>query len=107
MANVTVAEAEKTNLPARPQDVADVMLAETASSNPMLRFKKGKWLIGEDEIEAGHEYRAYPFDAMRGFVRWADDAPVEQRIGRIADRFNLEREDLPPRKTGKCNTSCH
>jgi hypothetical protein len=88
-------EKVKTNLPARPEDVADVMLAETASSNPLLRFKKGEYFIGDDEIEAGHEYVAYPFDAMCGFARWENDRVVEQRLGRIQDRFRLEREDLP------------
>jgi hypothetical protein len=86
---------EQINLPARPEDVADVLLAETRSSNPLLRFKQGQYLIGEDEIELGHEYIAYPFDAMRGFVRWVDGKVAEQRLGRIADRFKLEREDLP------------
>jgi hypothetical protein len=71
------------------------MLEQTAGNNPLLRFKKGEWFIGETEIELGHEYRAYPFDALFGFVRWQDDAVVDQRLGRIADRYKLEREDLP------------
>jgi hypothetical protein len=71
------------------------MLAETASSTPRIRFKKGDYLCGEDKVPIGHEYRAYPFDALRGFVRWQDDVIVDQRLGRIADRFDLEREDLP------------
>ena len=82
-------------LPAHLEDVADVMLAQTASSNPLLRFVKGEYFIGDDEIEIGHEYIAYPFDAMIGFARWQDDMVVEQRLGRIADKFQLEREDLP------------
>jgi len=92
--NIITTETE-TKLPARLEDVADVMLAATASSNPLLRFVKGEYFIGEDEIEVGHEYIAYPFDAMIGFARWEDDVVVEQRLGRIADRFQLEREDLP------------
>lgn len=87
-------EAE-TKLPARLEDVADVMLAETQSGNPLLRFKKGEFFIGDDEVEVGHEYLAYPFDAMRGFVQWKDDTVVEQRLGRIRDAFILERQDLP------------
>ena len=93
-------EAE-TKLPARLEDVADVMLAETASSNPLLRFKKGEFFIGDDEVEVGHEYIAYPFDAMRGFVQWKDDTVVEQRLGRIRDAFILEREDLPENEDWK------
>jgi hypothetical protein len=92
--NIMTTETE-TKLPARLEDVADVMLAATASSNPLLRFVKGEYFIAEDEIEVGHEYIAYPFDAMIGFARWEDDVVVEQRLGRIADRFQLEREDLP------------
>ena len=38
---------ETKNLPARLEDVADVMLAETASSNPLLRLKKGEYYVGE------------------------------------------------------------
>src|SRR5215831_2620418 len=54
-------DTESKQLPARLQDVADVMLAETASSNPLLRFKKGKYFFNDNEIEVGHEYIAYPF----------------------------------------------
>ena len=88
-------ETNNTQVPARLEDVADVMLKETASSNPLLRFKKGQYFIGDDKLEVGHEYIAFPFDAMRGFVHWKDDTVVEQRLGRIRDGFNLEREDLP------------
>jgi len=86
---------DETKVPARLEDVADVMLAETASSNSLLRFKNGGFFIGDDEVEVGHEYIAYPFDAMRGFVQWKDDTVVQQRLGRIRDAFILEREDLP------------
>jgi hypothetical protein len=86
---------EKKQLPARLEDVADVMLKETASSNPLLRFKKGKYFIGDNEVEVGHEYVPYPFDAMRGFVQWKNDTVVDQRLGHIRDGFGLEREDLP------------
>jgi hypothetical protein len=86
---------ETKNLPARPEDVADVMLSETTSSALLLRFKKGDYFIGDDQIEVGHEFRAYPFDALKGFVRWEDNTVSEQRLGRIADRFELERDELP------------
>ena len=85
----------ETKLPARLEDIADVMLAETASSTPLLRFKKAEYFKGDDEVEVGHEFIAYPFDAMRGLVHWKDDTVVEQRLGRIRDGFILEREDFP------------
>ena len=84
-------------LPARIEDVADVMLEQTASSTKLLRFNAQtlKYLIGEDEVPLGHEYVAYPFDAMRGFILFKDGEKPEQRIGLIRDRFNLQREGLP------------
>jgi hypothetical protein len=83
------------NLPAKIEDVADVMLAETAASNPLLRFVKGAWVLNGEDIDTGTEFVAYPFDTMRGFARWEDNAVVEQRLNRIADRVHLEREELP------------
>jgi len=85
-------------LPAQLKDIADVMLEETAGSNALLLydFNEGKFKHGGDEVELGHEYIAYPFDAMRGFILFeGKDGKVEQRIGRIADKFKLEREELP------------
>jgi hypothetical protein len=43
----------------------------------------------------GTEFIAYPMDAMRGFAKWEDDHVVDQRVGRIADKFNIRREELP------------
>jgi len=96
----------ETKLPARLEDIADVMLAETASSNPLLRFKKGEFLIGDDEVEVGHEYVAYPFDAMRGFVQWKDDAVVEHRLGRIRDALPSNAKIFRTTRTGNRNMSC-
>jgi hypothetical protein len=83
------------NLPAHPEDVADVMLSETMRSTPTMRFKKGTFLNGKDEVPPGREYIAHPFETRRGFVLWDGNRIVEQRLGRIRDRFALEREDLP------------
>ena len=76
-------------------ELCDAMLEETSSSVPKLLCKKGEWSANGEDVEAGKEFIAYPMDAMRGFCRWEDDHVVEQRIGRIADKFSLKREDLP------------
>ena len=86
--NIMTTETE-TKLPTRLEDVADVMLAATASSNPLLRFVKGEYFIGEDEIEVGHEYIAYPFDAMIGFAvgrRRSRGAALRSYSGQIPAR---------------------
>jgi hypothetical protein len=76
-------------------ELVDTMLEETASATPRLLCKKGVWSLLGEEVPAGREFIAYPQDAMRGFCKWEEDKVVEQRIGRIADRFVLKREDLP------------
>jgi hypothetical protein len=92
---MTTSNNEESNLPARPEDVADVMLSETASSNALLLFKKGKYTSAGNDVEIGTEFISYPFDAMRGLVRWQDKKVVDRRMGRIRDRFKLTREELP------------
>jgi hypothetical protein len=76
-------------------ELCDTMLEETSSSVAKLLCKKGVWSMNGEDITAGKEYIAYPMDALRGLCRWEDDKVVEQRIGRIADKFTLKREDLP------------
>jgi hypothetical protein len=76
-------------------ELCDTMLDETSSSTPRLLCKKGEWSMNGEDVPLGKEFIAYPMDAMRGFCRWEDDKVVEQRIGRIADKFSLKREELP------------
>ena len=75
--------------------LCDAMLDETSSSVPHLLCKKGEWFKSGEKVPSGKEFISFPMDAMRGLCRWEDDRVVEQRIGRIADKFGLKREDLP------------
>jgi hypothetical protein len=88
---------DNAQLPARLEDIANVMLEETSGSNALLLydFNEGRFRRGDDEIELGREYIAYPFDALRGFVRWQDGKVVDKRLGLIRDKFKIEREELP------------
>jgi hypothetical protein len=82
-------------LPARNDEAVDVILRETARSNPMLRFKEGNYYIGEDKVELGHEYIAYPMDWTRGWVRWEDGLISETRMQLVADgQPKLRRDEL-------------
>jgi hypothetical protein len=77
-------------------ELADAMLEETSASVPKLLCKKGVWSMSGEEVPAGKEFIAYPMDAMRGASRWEDDRVVEQRVGRIADKFPaFKKEDFP------------
>jgi hypothetical protein len=60
----------------------------------LLKFSKGKYFIGDDEV-TGQERIAHVPAAVYGFVKFWDGKPVAQRIGRIADGFQLpDRDDL-------------
>jgi hypothetical protein len=82
-------------LPTYSEDGLNVILRETARANPLLRFKEGKFLIGEDEIELGREYIAHVLDWTRGWVRWEDGVIVETHMARVMDDTKLPtREEL-------------
>jgi hypothetical protein len=76
--------------------LCDAMLEETSSSDDKLLYEKRVWYLLGDEVPMGKEYIAYPMEAMRGAVKWEDDHPVEQRIGRIVEKFpKFKRQDFP------------
>jgi hypothetical protein len=82
-------------LPVQLDQSVDAILRETARSNPILRFKKGAFLIGEDKIQLGQEYVAHPLDWSRGWCRWDEGSVVEQKLGRVADGYRPpEKEEL-------------
>ena len=86
---------QSTSLPATISDAAVNILKETARANPLLRFKKGKYLIGEDEIPAGREYVAFPLEWTRGWVKWEGGQIVDERVGKVGEGFVLlERDEL-------------
>jgi hypothetical protein len=81
------------NLPANINDEANRMLQETASANARLVYKKGKYFIGDDEVEIGHQYIAFPREWTRGFVKWDNGHPIAERLGR-ASEYNPTREEM-------------
>jgi len=81
-------------LPAQIDNDIDVLLRETARSNPILRWKQENgYRIGEEERELGREYIAYPREWSRGWVKWQDGEIVEQHVVRVVDD-----PKKPPRK---------
>jgi hypothetical protein len=70
--------------------------AETQSGalGTLLKFSKGKYFIGDDEV-TGEERIAHVEAAMRGYVKFWDGKVAAQRVGRIADGFQMpSRDDL-------------
>lgn len=55
----------------------------------LLKFSKGDYLVGEnnDEMEEGTELIANMDELMVGWIRWQDNKPSEQIMGRVAKSF--------------------
>jgi len=60
----------------------------------LLKFKKGRYYIDDDEV-TGETRLAHVEATMRGYVKFQDGKRVAQRIGRVADGYQLpQRKDL-------------
>ena len=84
------------------QDQAANLLKASEGSEPLLKFRKGKFYHGETEVPAGGEYLAYCADWIRGWTKFVDGEVAEKNIGRVADGFRpVEREELDDRDETK------
>jgi hypothetical protein len=82
-------------LPARPDSGADNILKHTVRSQPLLKYKKRKFYLSDDEVRLGHEYIADPMNWQSGWIQWKDGVPVKQLMVRIADgKVPAERKTL-------------
>ena len=73
-------------LPAQLDHDIDVLLQETARSNPLLRWKQEtNYRIGEDQRELGRKYIAYPREWSRGYVVWKDGEFLGHNVKRVVD----------------------
>jgi hypothetical protein len=61
----------------------------------ILKFQKGKYFIGDDEIAANTEMIAHVTQLARGWVKFKGKELVDRRIGKVIDGFVApQREDL-------------
>jgi hypothetical protein len=92
---MTLIENTKTNLPANMDEEARKMMRETASANPRLIYKKGKFYVEDAEINLGRTYMAYPREWLRGWLKWGDGHPVDDtKLGRASEYDPPPREEL-------------
>ena len=58
-----------------------------ANFGKLLKFIKGQYFIGEEEVEIGTQYAALMFEERRGWVKFVDGKPVDYRIGLVRDGY--------------------
>ena len=72
-----------------------------ANFGKLLKFIKGQYFIGEEEVEIGTQYAALMFEERRGWVKFVDGKPVDYRIGLVRDGYvPPSRESLGDKRSG-------
>jgi hypothetical protein len=60
-----------------------------------LKFSKGFWLVGTDELPRGTKLVARVDELQHGWTKWKGNRPVDHRIGQVAKHFFVPlRDDL-------------
>jgi hypothetical protein len=74
--------------------MAAALRSRSGFNGTSLKFVKGKWQLGRDELDAANtRLVARPDWAMHGWVKWSDKKLVDLRIGYVADNF------VPPERS--------
>jgi hypothetical protein len=61
----------------------------------LLRFSKGDYLAGDDEVPEGTQLTVAVDELMAGWIKWSEGRPAEQIMVRIAEgKAPLKREEL-------------
>jgi hypothetical protein len=87
---------ETQNLPTTYIDPLEELAAEARNDlGTMLKFVKGRWMIGDDEVPAGTEFVVHIDHLVRGWIRFEDKKVVERILVRRGDKQRLpDRDDL-------------
>jgi hypothetical protein len=87
---------ENQNLPTTYVDPVEELAAEARNDlGSMLKFIKGKWTIGDDEVPASTKLIVHIDHLVRGWIRFDDRKVVERILLRRGDKKKLpDREDL-------------
>jgi hypothetical protein len=61
----------------------------------LLKFNKGDWLLGQDEeeVDVGTKFVASMDNLLVGWVKWQDNKPVEQIMGKVAEGYSPPKRD--------------
>lgn len=67
----------------------------TSIVGSLLKFSKGDWLLGQDEeeIPVGTRYVAHMDSMLVGWVKWLDNKPVEQVMGKLSEGYQAPKRD--------------
>lgn len=85
----------------------------TAGGDPILKFSKGDWLYGQDEVEVekGSQWAVNPLSIMHGYIAWKDrpegSTEPAERLGEVMvpmTQMKPTEDKLPPLPADKPGT---
>jgi hypothetical protein len=85
------------NLPTVYEEADNILEAaqEDAGFDRLLKFKKGKYFIGDDEVPLGSEYLAHASQWVKCWIKFAGGKVAERKMGKVAEGYvPPEREVL-------------
>lgn len=93
-------ESKNVAVPQHGSEVENIRAAarEDAGFEKILKFKKGEYFIGEEEVTLGTEYLAHTIGWTKCWIKFADGEVVERKMYRVAlGEKPPVREDLDER----------
>jgi hypothetical protein len=83
------------NLPTTYEEEADALLAATEGHEKLLKFVKGKYKVGDDEVPLGTQYIAHANQLTYCWIKFRDKKVVERRMGKAVEKWiPPERDEL-------------
>jgi hypothetical protein len=77
----------QSNLPANYEEEADNLLSTTEGRDPLLKFVKGKYKIGDDEVPLGTQYVAHASQLVFCWIKFVDGKVADRRMGKAAEKW--------------------
>jgi hypothetical protein len=83
------------NLPTTYEEEADALLEATEGHDKLLKFVKGKYKVGDDEVPLGTQYVCHANQLTYCWIKFRDKKVIERRIGKAIEKWiPPERDEL-------------
>jgi hypothetical protein len=79
-------------LPANHEEEADHLLSSTQGHDRLLKFNKGRYKVGDDEVPLGTQYVAHAGQLTFCWIKFIDSKVADRRMGLAAAGF------VPPKR---------
>jgi hypothetical protein len=90
------------NLPTGYEEEADALLEATEGHDKLLKFVKGKYKVGDDEVPLNTQYVVHANQLTYCWIKFRDKKVIERRIGKAIEKWMPpERDELDDNDAAK------